>query len=239
VKTTWLIALALCACERAKHDQTVELPMTNVTVHVIDAGLEPRAPLRYTGKGHGPIQFALTTRVTHDRGGSSPSKTTLFESTLELGSDGLFHEHQRGLDDKGTISDAWFDTRAVHVRRTLVRGPDVSDRVGSAERHIVFPDEPVGVGARWHEDITYGTSTATDDVELLARDGDHVREKITYHAESRSPKHDWPMHRDGTVIEDFELDGSDASMHQVDTYVMDNSDDEGTKGTATIDLVKR
>jgi hypothetical protein len=231
-------AIALCACQRARDEEkTVELPLPKVTVHVIDPGAEPRAPLRYHSV-YKPVVLKATYRVTTEKGLANTITRSL-EASREQGADGVFHEHEQELDGNGATIDAWFDAREIHPRPTVERGTKVHAEGGSPELQEIFPEEPVGVGARWHEDIAIGASTASVDVELVSRDGDRARERITYHSDGKSPTQGWPMHHDGTVILELDLGGVDPSVHMEETYVIDKSSGKVGKGSMTMDIVKQ
>jgi hypothetical protein len=233
-----LCVVGVCACEHAKHDQTVELSLPKVTVHVIDPGAEPRAPLRYHGNGYQGVVYKATYSVRTEKGAEN-TITRSVESTREVGADGVYHEHQRELDGDHDTIDSWFDAREIHPRPSVESGPKVNADSADPALQEIFPDEPVGVGATWHEDITIGANRASVDVELVARDGDHARERITYHSETRSATRAWPMHHDGTATLELDLGGVDPSVHVEETYVIDKSNGKVGKGDMTMDLVKQ
>ena len=229
-----LCVLALCACRHGDDEKTFELPLPKVTVHVIDPGAEPRAPLRLHGSGHPAVVYKSTAQVTTEKGFTN-TITRSIESTRERDADGVYHEHLRDLDRGGTI-DSWFDAREVYTRATVKTGTVAWKDVTLLE---VFPDEDLGVGARWHEDIAIGKASASADVELLAKDGDRVRERITYHGDDTTPKNGWAAHHDGTATLELDLGGIDPSMHMEETYVMDKSNGKVAKGSMILDIVKQ
>jgi hypothetical protein len=173
--------------------------------------------------------------------------TTLdYESTvIDVLPDGGTHTRQRMLDGdprtqaiRGRVADIWRDARGVYVRPTLLTlGPkDPGDTTSGAQPELatVAPEEPVGVGGRWHEDITQGDDTASIEVELLARDGDHVRQRVTFH--STGVMWGFPATRDGTMMEEFDLSGAEGSLHGDIAFVVQAR--QGTvNATGTLDVV--
>ncbi len=238
--------LALCACEREKHDQTVERPLPKVTVHVIDAGAEPRQSLRMTLKVGARATFdaKVTGEFETPRRGPMPTVSVSYVGeVVDVSSDGIIHARQRVIDAStasyvGRTFDTWYDARGVRSRMLAGLPPDsTTDRdTPEPELELIFPEEAVGVGARWHEDIVLGDSTASDDVELLSRDGDRVRERITFHTDMPILKS--PGHRDGTMIEEFSLTDPDGSFHRNETFSIDFPQGRAT-GSRTTDVVKR
>jgi hypothetical protein len=240
------LALALCSCERDKHDQTIEMAVPKVTVKVVDPGAEPRLALRLAPKPGARATFdaKVSGELETPRRGPMQTASFAYESEVVDVSGGVVHIRQRVTEASvasqvGRTFETWTDARGAHVRPTLAGVPPDSTAEGDApepEISLVFPEEAVGVGARWHDDVVMGDATASCDVELLSRDGDRVRERIVFH--SVMPVLKSPAHRDGTMIEEFSLSDPDGSMHRNETFSIDFPQGRAT-GTRTSDIVRR
>ncbi|HTJ42684.1 MAG TPA: hypothetical protein VL463_11350 [Kofleriaceae bacterium] len=100
---------------------------------------------------------------------------------------------------------------------------------------LVTPDEPVGNGARWHEDVVYGKKTASIDVELIEREGTRVREHLRYHVDT-AMKGD-PATRDGTAVLDCDYTEPDVALHENEALVIDHPN-RRVEATMVSDTVK-
>ena len=245
MKYALAIVLALSACEREKHDQTIEVPAPKVTVKLIDPGAEPRMALRMAAKAGARAVFdaKVTGEFDQPRRGPMPTVSFAFESEVVDVTDGIMHVRQRVIDASapsyvGRTFDTWFDARGVRTRALEGMPPGSTNERDAPEPDLalVSPEEAVGVGAKWHEDIVMGDATASVDVELLSRDGDRVRERIAFHADMPILKS--PAHRDGTTIEEFSLDDPDGSVHRNETFSIEFPQGRA-HGTRTTDVVKR
>jgi hypothetical protein len=242
------LAIALGACERAgSGEKTVELPVAKVTVHMIDPGAEPRALIRMHAKPGAKATFVATVSGEFDqpRRAPMPSQTFTYETEIvDVSGDGVMHMRQRVVAGSiakaiGRVYESWIDARSARVRPTLATlGADdaIPDGNEEPELALISPDEAVGVGARWHEDATIGKQVASVDVELLSRDGDRLRERLTFHVDGEIRGS--PARRDGTVIEELALTDPDGSMHRNETFTIDFPQG-GAHGTRTADIVEK
>lgn len=186
MKRAILIAAALGACERAGSGQkTVELPLPKVTVTLIDAGAEPRAPIRIhrTEGEHTRSVATRTGSLEAPRFHTLPASTFVSDLVILDVHDGVIHSHQRIVSSgdsalDGVTFDNWRDFRGAHVRPTIVTVPDgkaLPPGGFDPRADTVAPDEPVGEHARWHEDIELPSKSASFDCTLEKRDGDRIR----------------------------------------------------------------
>jgi len=221
-------AVALFACERAHDDTTtVERPTPKVVVRMIDRGVEPRARLighpRSGAHGRYEIAYELSTPSPPSSTKTVRQKAT-YEGTVDVDGD-VIHTRERVLDADGPgrkaigrVMDSWRDPRGVYVRASLItmrEGDSIDGDSIQPELATISPDEPVGVGGRWHEDVVVGDHSASCDIELLARDGDHIRQRVTYRA--LGPIWGRPATRDGVAMEEMDLGGVEMSLHATDT----------------------
>lgn len=245
------ILALLAGCERANEPVGVELPMPKITVKLLDAGSEPRAELR--GHPHaGAKQTFVFTRSVDMRVGNRDSRQDVmmtYDIELVGVEDGAIHARQtlRALTVNppletgdpsamiGATLDTWRDARGAHVRPSLRREPHANATPSTPypELLAIAPEEPVGVGARWHEEIEYGPSHASVDVELLARVGDHVRERLTYRGE-RTMK-DVSATYTGMMTGDFRLDELDGTAEGSNSLVF-HRDGHEVPATETLSL---
>lgn len=242
---SWMLvgfaAIALLACERAHDDaRTVERPIPKISLRMIDRGAEPRALLR----GHPRSGAHARYKLTYELDTQSPPKTVrswaTFDGTVELEGD-VIHTRERVLDADGAgrkavgrVQDAWRDARGAYVRAPLITmkpGDSIADDAIQPELATIAPDEAVGVGGRWHEDIVVGDHTASCEVELVSRDGDHARQRVTYHV--TGPQWGYPATRDGTAMEELDLGGVEQSLHATDTIEV-KLPDRALPGRATL-----
>lgn len=241
-------------CERASHEpDPVTLPVPDVKVILVDAGAMPRAALRFHPRAGETVISRYTRRTDIDRG-SRHDVRVLTEKydvvavevrpgsihTRGMVGDAAIEPPLRTFDAGeliGTVQERWYDPRGVHLRPTLIRNDrrDPATFVSRPELLGVLPEQAVGVGARWHEDIAYGASSASVDIQLVERDGDRVRERLDYKAEHHSAR-EW-VTVSGTTTLDLDLGSVDATYHGENALVLHHPRGD-ENGTETIDVVR-
>ena len=245
------VLLGLAACERANREpDPVELPMPKVTVTLVDPGSEPRTPLQIHAKA-GARATIRYTRVTDFELGSRRYVQHLTEvyadEIVEVAPDEIHSRMTtlavsvdpapRGRDMSeaiGAIEDHWRNARGLHLRPTLLRSRRQAPFSLRPEAMVPSPEQPVGVGARWHVEIEEGGSRASVDVVLLARDGDRFRERRDYQAEHRSAE-EW-VSVAGTTLLDASVSSMEVEMRGTNSLVLHRESGD-VHGTETIESV--
>jgi hypothetical protein len=243
---------ALSACEKAGDSRkTIEQPPPKVTVTLVDAGAEPRAPLRYHYKPDSAATFERTGTETDQRGDRTAHHQTdymIVEARIAgVDADGRFHEHARIVDaghrphpGDQPLSDAeraWStvretevdtsqDARGRSISQTLLLAPgtDPAQLAHVALEHtMVLPDEPVGVGARWHFELDTRLDYASVDATLIGAHGDQLDVHVTYDAFHRIPGQS--LAAKGSADWHVDLAGPHTTMHARSHVVPDPAGD--------------
>jgi hypothetical protein len=109
------------------------------------------------------------TKMTFEPHPGSPAKTPQTDPTLTIGS----------------TSEWWRDERGMTRHRDVATGNAavVSDEDSrDADSMIVFPEEPVGAGAKWREHVELPDRGATVDVELVSHANGRIHTRAQYQA---------------------------------------------------------
>jgi hypothetical protein len=190
-----LLALAVVACERAEPStperKRVKIDAPEVTVALDDPGVEPRHRVRWQVR---PTVATYDSRTTmrYDQMPASTVITKEQRSIVEVHEDGVFREAGMMVDItsdppiqdplferyrllRGATFSGWVDTRGVplgDISATIderVLPPDYDTDTSTSM--LVFPEEAVGVGARWRIDVRNRQGQARITAELAAADG--------------------------------------------------------------------
>jgi hypothetical protein len=232
--------VCLLGCERAS-DATdpVKLPLPVVQVDLVDSGIEPREPIRLESEVAAGSKWT-SRHVWTIAGEHRPTRTITETYDVEMISQDGGEAHTRATlrnvtvdpapttyDPKlhvGDTIDSWRDRRGVHTRPSLMRTHDkeFEPNPSRPELLVIAPEESVGVGARWHEVIDQGGARANVNVELLARDTDKIRERLTFHTERWIKK--LPASVDGTATLETALHGIHGSASGSSTVVVHDPD---------------
>lgn len=250
MRVLWIgIVVAATSCERAHPDaDPMQLPMPKVTVKLLDPGREPRVPLRIDAPAGAKATFRLTSQT--ELPGRTITTTETYDTEVMAIGHGEIHTRQtvrnvtivpapKSLDPGamiGTTLDTWHDARGAHLRRSVMRTrlSDYDPQDTRIELLAIAPEEMVGVGARWHEDIQYGAATASVDGELLSRDGDRHSWRITYRSERHRAK--WPATIEGSAIVEVVAGQVDGSVHGSNTVILHGPHGD-LRGSETFDVV--
>jgi hypothetical protein len=241
-----VILLVLASCERTKAPDGVQLPLPKVTVKLVDPGAEPRVELRSHPHEGAKQTFLLTRTVIVQVGDREVKQTMAMTYDVELIAVEHDEIHSRmtirsmSVDPAsktfdpsvqiGSTEDSWRDARGVQVRPSLLRTREDPKSMSSRpEMLAIAPQEAVGVGAHWHEDIENGAAHASVDAELLSNDGHKVRERLTYSSD-RGVQGVGSTYTGTTTIEFAleELDGSGDGSNSF-TFRRDGRDFAGTE----------
>lgn len=252
MRTAAVVGLLVVAasCERARDREDpiepVQLAPPKITVKVLDAGREPRVPIRMKPRPSARVSFLFTSRIAYDQGESYVA-TQIYENEILDEADGQFHWRQTiravtiapapAIDPDSMIGDTiegWHDTRGVAIRPMLLRSraaATVDSRGSYPEQLFVWPQEALGVGARWHEDIEVAGTVASLDLEMLANDGHRIRFGISHRHEAREPR----TVVVGTGILELSVDGLDGAFHGTNSILFFET---GIRGTETVSNVR-
>jgi hypothetical protein len=197
-------AALVAGCEKAGGGatETFEVPAPKVEVTLLDPGAAPRAPLRYRWPVGAAARLEHSLAATDFGGGKrNPRDGTRIDLELrvvERDDVGRMHWQARFVDvqmtaptgasspidgtrrllrGKGMVLDAWMDgTGAATSPTRITAAKDAADEDPGPEPEswVVLPREPVGVGARWRNEVRTPRVIAMIDYTLIARHGDQV-----------------------------------------------------------------
>jgi hypothetical protein len=231
MRRLWAVLL-LVSCERAHEEPDVKpMPAPHVTIRMIDAGREPRVALR----AHPQPGMSMTYyfRRTLEMKGLSKRVVELIYNARVVDVDrNQFHTRMTMLSSLstpasktdfdhsvlGTTSDVWRDTRGIYTRDLLMRTRYEGKSAHRPEMQLAFPEEPVGPGAKWHEEVDFDGAHASVDVELESDDGDHVRERLVYLSSDSGQK--LPTALNGTATLDLSRKSLDGRAHIENTMTL-------------------
>jgi hypothetical protein len=251
MRMPWIaVVVGALGCERASDGwKKVELPVPVIHVELLDPGGEPREAIRFDPT------IAAGTKWTYRRvwtiaSEHRPKRTITETYDFDLISTDHGEMHTLGTlravafepapkdhdpnKHLGDTIESWRDARGALVRPSVVhtRDPDLDVSYVRPELLVIAPQEPVGVGARWHEVIDQGGARASVDVELAERDADHIRERLTYRTERTISKR--PATADGTALIDTSLHALEGSVSGSSTVVIHDPDHGDTQLQETI-----
>ena len=236
-----MLGIALAACEKASDGhKTVDVPAPKVTVTLLDAGAEPRAPLRSHYKPGATAVFERAVDQTDHHGARAahdPTGYTRMEThVVEVGDDGHFHQHSRTLEAghrprpgdapltemvtkayaalEGSERDTWYTPTGRLERMTKTLGRDADEKSPAHydyEYTQVLPDEAVGPGARWRIVIDGELDSAQVDATLVSVRGDELEVRSTYTAVHRLPSQ--VLDSVGTADLHLDLAGPKTTLH--------------------------
>jgi hypothetical protein len=226
------IVVLIGGCERAQDESAAtEIPAPKVMIEMRDPGVEPRVALRAhlhagasqtyvwqrrtkVGQRERVLDLVYNVRVIAAEDDQFHLRDTMLAATSTPPS-----KTDYDVAIIGTSVDAWRDARGLYLRPSLRRSRFEGSTVSRPELAGAFPEQPVGPGAKWHENIEYDGARASVDVELLSVDHGHVRERLVY-ISARTTTTGRSVTLSGTASLEFAPDGLSGTAHIVNVELV-------------------
>jgi hypothetical protein len=217
VRRLIVLGIAFAACEKAGDGRkTIEVKLPKLTVTLVDAGAEPRAPLRFHFKAGSVTTFEETSdgtthhrdsRVTHE----GPVHERVEVRVVAVEPDGHFQQHSRAAHD--VEQDTRVDARG-RVESSVTTYPSGNDHPPPSpfyEHGIVFPEEAVGPGAHWRFVAEADHERATVDATLVSVQHSEIEVRTTF--VGVHPKSQVVIDLIGTTDLHIDLAGGSTTLH--------------------------
>jgi hypothetical protein len=238
VRRLAVLGVALAACEKAGDGRkTLEIAPPKLTITLVDAGAAPRAPLRLHFKAGATKTYERTIDQTVHRGSrvdhEAPHRMRLEERVVTVEPDGHFQQHSRFRDvELETRHDA--RGRLESMTQKAPPGSEPPSSGYAYEYTIVFPDEPVGPGARWRFVAETTADHASVDVSMISVQDDEVELRASYVATHKRAR-EQEIDSVGTADWHLDLAGPQSTMHAQERVTL--AADSATWVERTVDLV--
>jgi len=262
-----LTAAALASPACGKRTATFEVSAPEIGIHVLDAGAAPRAAIRYRWRAGMVVSEETTIEDTDTaKGVPRPGEVRDLEiRAVAVDADGTLHKRSRYLADREVVApgarplpreaaarrdktgasfDDWIDARgrSTAPERVVARTGTSRLLFGVNDTDAVFPEDPIGVGARWEEDSSQmdpggARHDTTVTFTLVALDGDHA--DVRFDASRRTTYRSWEIEEIGHGDLQVDLTAPITTEHSEWHSTARNGGDFLDQDTRRIDVVRR